>query len=80
MEHLAPFPEFDVHGRRRENFDRIAGFQVALTGHKAWELPPRRDVVDKRVVQRFGDLMGERRDVLNAAAEDTRGDPAGIVE
>src|ERR1700681_1431804 len=83
-EHLVPLPELDGYGDAGEDFDRIAGFQTALThlagGGHARELPEWRRVTEERIVQGLRDLVGECCDVLETAFEDSWRDPAGIVE
>src|ERR1051326_8630845 len=60
----------------RQDFNRLAGFQVALASGCTWELPGRGNVVDETIVEGFSDLMADRGHVFKSAAKDSRRNPA----
>src|SRR5512140_3396481 len=64
-------------------FHHVSRFQVVLaqssTGEWIYRKPPWRRVVHEWVVEQFRHFMAKRGDVLEAAAEKTVRDPAGVV-
>src|SRR5579864_440103 len=64
-------------GSVRQYFYRVSGFQVALaSAGLARELPARRSVVDKRIVEGFSNLVADCCHVVKSAAKNSRGNPA----
>ncbi len=76
MEGMSPGSDGD--NRIFQDFYRIAGFQICLTGPwRVGELPRRNGIVDKGIVKCLRDLMAQCGDVLEAATECARRNPAG---